>query len=615
MMKIESHSFSWILTALFALMLSAVGQTKDSSQLDEEVISKLRGKGRWSVKAAELYWVVNRKRIEATHSVAPELLEKELRLLCALQPEGKVVRMLEDHPESSGLLLLAAEPADVATTIVDAAASDQETLLASYWHCTNGAAVRQWTDALRRHRGLIAFFQQKCGAIPYQSIFAYQENMRVAEAREIYAQWLEDVLAPAVLSQSDETLSSRLNFVTTSGVSLRRRLEGDPAFLKTFAAEIWPRFREAMVHLCQNNPAQEDVFYLCGGEPLVWEFFQREDATRLFKQVGMEAVNLLCGPDALHMDVRSAVAAMWAQGILDLPQAIQRYQKDAHFRKLVSMLCASNEWHLLNGVCKRLNDSEASWTSEAAYLSTLSKGALANEVDAVAVESSSSSNITGAALLSLAGRFLDGRRVGFQEVFAAGMDVVDLASVIAAIPSGGGSVAAVQMLKTGAKKGLQQKLKSGAQVSLEKLTGRTMKQIVKDAPNTEWSQALAKKAMALLPGSIQKTIVKGGLVDITSPIKTGFDISRRLGLGLEPFKKLSGLDARVFMRRDGRVFINFAGALTQPSPAASFLTRTIENAGLSSEPAKDAAGEAGRALLEWKENISAWWSGLATGQL
>ena len=69
------------------------------------------------------------------------------------------------------------------------------------------------------------------------------------------------------------------------------------------------------------------------------------------------------------------------------------------------------------------------------------------------------------------------------------------------------------------------------------------------------------------------------------------------------------------MRRDGRVFINFAGALTQPSPAASFLTRTIENAGLSSDPAKDVAGEVGRALLEWKENISAWWSGLATGQL
>ncbi|MBE7494690.1 MAG: hypothetical protein HS117_07080 [Verrucomicrobiaceae bacterium] len=598
-MKTTLQPYSWILTALFALTISATGQSKDSSQLDEEVVSELRDTGHWSIKAAELYWVVNGKRIEATHSVAPEILEKELRLLCALQPEGKVVRILENHPESSGLLLLATEPADVATIIMDAAASDQETLLASYWHCTNGTAVRQWTDVARRHRGLIAFFQQKCGAVPYQSIFAYQENMRVAEAREIYAQWLEDVLAPAVLSQSDETLGSRLHFVTTSGGSLRRLLEGDPAFRKVFAAEVWPRFREAMVHLCQNNPAQEDVFYLCGGEPLVWEFFQREDATRLFKQVGMEAVILLCGPDALHMDVRSAVAAMWAQGILDLPQAIQRYQKDPHFRELVSMLSASSDWPLLNGVCKKLNDSEASWTSDAAYLSRLSKRALEKEVHAV-----EPSSIPGAALFSLAGRFLDGRRVGFQEVFGAGMDVFDLASVAA---TGGGLLVA--------KKALQQTLKSGVKEGMEKLTGRTIKELGKDAPKAEWSQALAKKAMAQLPGSIQKTMVKGGLVDITSPIKAGFDLSRRLGLGLEPFKKVSGLDARVFMRRDGRVFINFAGALTQPSPAASFLTRTIENAGLSSEPAKDAAGEAGRALLEWKENISAWWSGLATGQI
>lgn len=595
----KSVDYRQILTALFSLILAAEGQTRDSSPLDEGVISKLRDKGHWSVKAAELYWVVNRKRIEATDSVAPELLEKELRLLCTLQPEGKVVRILEDHPESSGLLLLATEPADVATIIMDAPASEQETLLASYWHCTNGTVVRQWTDVVRRHRSLIAFFQQKCGAIPYQSIFAYQESMRVAEAREIYAQWLEDVLAPAVLSQSDETLSSRLHFVTTSGGSLRRRLEGDSAFRKTFAAEVWPRFREAMVHLCQNNPAQEDVFYLCGGEPLVWEFFQREDATRLFKQVGMEAVILLCGPDALHMDVRSVVAAMWAQGILDLPQAMQRYQKDAHFRELVSMLSAPSDWPLLNGVCKRLNDSEASWTSDAAYLSRLSKRALEKEVHAVEPSSS-----PGAALFSLAERFLDGRRVGFQEVFGAGMDVFDLASVAA---TGGGVLVA--------KKALQQTLKSGVKEGLEKLTGRTIKELGKDAPRAEWSQALAKKAMAQLPGSIQKTMVKGGLVDITSPIKAGFDLSRRLGLGLEPFKKVSGLDARVFMRRDGRVFINFAGALTQPSPAASFLTRTIENAGLNSEPAKDVAGEVGRALLEWKENISAWWSGLATGQL
>jgi hypothetical protein len=354
-----------------------------------------------------------------------------------------------------------------------------------------------------------------------------------------------------------------------------------------------------MVHLCQNNPAQEDVFYLCGGEPLVWEFFQREDATRLFKQVGMEAVVMLCGPTALHMDVRTAVAAMWAQGILDLPQAIHRYQKDSHFRELVSMLSASSDWPLLNGVCKRLNDSEASWTSDATYLSTLGKSALEKEVHPV-----DPSSIPGAALFSLAGRFLDGRRVGFQEVLGAGMDVFDLASVAA---TGGGVLLA--------KKALQQTLKSGAKEGLEKLTGRTIKELGKDAPKAEWSQALAKKAMAQLPGSIQKTMVKGGLVDITSPIKAGFDLSRRFGLGLEPFKKLSGLDARVFMRRDGRVFINFAGALTQPSPAANFLTRTIENVGLDSEPAKSAAGEGGRALLEWKENISAWWSGLATGQL
>ena len=542
-------------------------------------------------------------RFRATHDVAPPLVETELRLLVNLHPKEKVLSLLEHHPEVSGLLLLAPNPAGVADAIMQASDGDQETLIASYWHCTDGVSVRLWTEAVRRHRPLVVFFQRKCAALPYQGTFAYQENMRVPEARDIYAKWLDDVLAPAVLAQNDETLGSRLLFVTTSGTSLRRRLEGDAAFRKGFLAETWPRFREAMVHLSQNNAVKEDVFYLCGGEPLVWEFFQRDDSAKLFKQVGMEAVTMLCGDKALHPDVREAVAAMWAKQILDLPQAIQQYQEDSHFRQLVRLLKAEDDWKLLYAVSKKLGEAGVSWPQQAADLSSRDINELRDKIDPV-----EPSIIPGAALVSLAGRFLDGRRVGFQEVFAAGMDVVDLASVVA---TGGGALVA----KNTARLALRQTLKSGARESLEKLAGRTVKELAKDAPGAEWPQALAQKAMAMLPKKIQSTLAKGGLVEISSPVKAGFDLSRRMGMGREPFKKLSGLEARVFMRKDGRVFINFTSALTKPSPAASFLTRTVENDALDSAPAREAAQAAGDAVRQWKEDISAWWSGLATEQL
>ena len=99
-------------------------------------------------------------------------------------------------------------------------------------------------------------------------------------------------------------------------------------------------------------------------------------------------------------------------------------------------------------------------------------------------------------------------------------------------------------------------------------------------------------------------------MDITHPVKAGFVLSRRLGLGRDPFKKITGLEARVFMRQDGRVFINFTNLLLHPAPAASFLTYTLEN----SISQSDQVGDGMHALQLWKEEVSAWWSGHATGQ-
>ena len=147
-----------------------------------------------------------------------------------------------------------------------------------------------------------------------------------------------------------------------------------------------------------------------------------------------------------------------------------------------------------------------------------------------------------------------------------------------------------------------------------KLTGRTLKEMARGGTEAEWTQSLAKKAMEQLPNNIREVIHRSGMVDITSPVKAGLEMSRRLGLGREPFKRLIGMEARVFMREDGRVFINFTNMLAHPNPAASFLTRTLENKAALSKPAEDGVREASRTLQQWKEDVSAWWSGQATGQ-
>jgi hypothetical protein len=252
-----------------------------------------------------------------------------------------------------------------------------------------------------------------------------------------------------------------------------------------------------------------------------------------------------------------------------------------------------------------LREKGAEWPQDAKYLSGLPIDTLSKEMNP-----KEPSIIPGAGLANLVGKALDGRRVGPKDWMGAGIDVVDFVMIGAIVLSDG---TATPLVSAG-RKALQQTLKTGARESREKLAGRALRQLGTESANVEWTQALGKKAMESLPNQIRQAIIEGGMVDITRPVKTGFELSRSLGLGREPFKKITGMEARVFMRQDGRVFINFTNVLIQPKPAVSFLTRTLENKAFQAMPVEQGSRGTLSALQQWQEDVSAWWSGHATGQ-
>ncbi|MEI7776307.1 MAG: hypothetical protein WCK17_16205, partial [Verrucomicrobiota bacterium] len=446
--------------------------------------------------------------------------------------------------------------------------------------------------------------QRQCAALPFQGLFTYLSSMRHLKARELYGKWLDEVLAPSIITKSDDALFSRLEFVGRTGKPLRKKLEEESKFRKDFADIIWPRFRDCIVDISHEQAGNADIFFLCGGEPLIWDFFCRPDSVKLFHNAGMDSVTMLCGDRALHPDVQETVAALWVKGILDLPEQIQNYQGDANFRALVRRY-GTDQWPLLNGVCLRLNQKAADWPQEARYLATLSETALPKEIHPV-----EPGCIPGASLFSMVGKFLDGRRVDPTDWLGSGFDVLDLVTLGMAIEFTGPIKGGAEV----ARKLAQQTLKTGAKEGLEKLTGKTMKQLALGKAEGEWTQVLAKEALEKLPKDIRQAIIKGGIVDVTDSVKAGFKISQQLGLGREPFKKLTGMEARVFMRQDGRVFITFTHLLAKSTPAAYFLTRTFENGIIQTPPVKGVAVGAALALQQWKEDVAAWWSGHATGQ-
>ena len=332
----------------------AVSNDEARPNLQWRLTRSLTSDGQWTQKAADAYWSVNERRLQMTEDLVPEFIEKEVKSLREVRPEGKVLSLLENHPETSGLVLLATDRKALGEAIMDAPVADQGMLVASYLFCTSVADVDAWTVAVKRHPAIISLLQRKCAALPFQGLFSYLTTMSLPDARTVYGKWLDEIMAPAVIGMSDEKLSSRLTFAGSSSAALRCRLNTDPDFRRVFLTEIWPRFRDCIIHMSQTQGKGTDVFYLCGSEPLLWDFFRREDSKVLFENAGMDAVVMLAGDRALEPELKEVVAALLAAGVLDLPRMIQQYHDNAHFRSLVTTLGDKANWGLLNAVTLRL---------------------------------------------------------------------------------------------------------------------------------------------------------------------------------------------------------------------------------------------------------------------
>ena len=83
-------------------------------------------------------------------------------------------------------------------------------------------------------------------------------------------------------------------------------------------------------------------------------------------------------------------------------------------------------------------------------------------------------------------------------------------------------------------------------------------------------------------------------IDVTQPVQWMFT---KTGVGRASMKKWTGLEARVFMRKDMRVTIH-----PTKGTVGGLLSETLQNATL------DQAGEALEPALQlWQQHASAWW--------
>lgn len=621
-------------TAASVLLLSIIvpdpcrAEEANHQEIAREIaIDSLRKAG-WKKTTIASWLKVNQRRLDITQEMAPELVSVELRLLRELSPP-LIQQFIKEFPEAAGLLIMSNDPVSLVETIRRNSRGNQPWLINSFLLTVDGQSIAQWTEAVARHGSQIAFLQKCYPALPWRPLFALQTQIINPKAKEIYGKWLDEILTVEILKRSSDVVTSRVMFALSSSPEAIKRLESNQGgFRDKFIhgpegnQGIWPRLRAAAMEIERDQPDGTDILQYCYFDPLLLDFFQRPDSKELFEIAGYDAAEILCGENKVNATLEPLIVSMWKKGCLDLPRDIAKYGENGHFLSLLNTLDKREHWKLLNAACQRLRTKGNAWHKEAKELSELNVKALERELHPKEL-----SIIPGAAMFSLCQKWHDGRQIGAADLAFAALDAVDIVMIPVGIATGGSSVAMTAPLKAAGKKAigdaaknmaesaikkhgrkaLQQTLRTGSRESAEKLAKRSLGSLGKQNPGGYVFEAFGK-----LPSQIQNATAKGLQIDITGPVKSGFAISKKMQVHGDPFRKVLHLEPRLFMRPDGRVFINLLNIAAAPrSPVTRCLARnTTEYAAIEALPMEQVA----EAAYSWKEQVSAWWMGHTTNQ-
>jgi hypothetical protein len=193
--------------------------------------------------------------------------------------------------------------------------------------------------------------------------------------------------------------------------------------------------------------------------------------------------------------------------------------------------------------------------------------------------------------------------------------VIDIASggeskvVRETVTKGGRTV-----VEKGAEKALVTTLKNtGLELAQKQLT----KDVVERLGEREVAGWTVTGTLSGMQHAVRDAMGRATTFEITKPVQFMFRYS---GLGREGWKQFTGMEARLFMRGDARVFVrlsNVAGAVVG-SRTAAYFERTAKDLTLGavaeSEPGQRTieAGTRGvlsakEQLVQWRRQASAWW--------
>ncbi|MBC7077479.1 MAG: hypothetical protein H5T92_04120 [Synergistales bacterium] len=420
-------------------------------------------------------------------------------------------------------------------------------------------------------------------------------------AEKIYTRWVQDVYLDALSwpqLEREEKLQRAFALLTCHGDTVKRFLLAESRFRRAFLETYWPRYQNMVRGKVETAKPQEKELVWCEayGDPRVWRFLYEFDnnntldaAFKILEKYGCVAVDLWLTPEfqegAVKQKLLETLESADEQLLAILAHPTLRSQPlfiQFVKRELPRPVYLAGLTQLAAHVENPQKVSEL-----LSYWARLSNAALAEELGPP--PTGPVTWVPGYQVYYLLHKVQQGREVDGLDTLVA---VLDAASFI---PVGGGTAKVFTVAR-----------KQGAEMLAEGVAKQTLKRSIVEATEKIGERQIAR--------TIAPTVVRESLslarIDITNWVRFGFRTFKEFGFGRNVFRDVTGLEPRIFMRRDRCVFLNLGELVSDHSPLGRVLRETARNAGTDlalSSPAGSAmvhsATESARKA--WRQYFSA----------
>ena len=568
----------------------------DTSDVRVQVLGdKLREAG-WSDDAAGQVANLNAEWFALISEENEASAQKQLKFLEGLGQHSEFMDFLEEHPETAGLLAAADDPAVIHRSLVSAG-EDYDFVASLYVQHAAPEDAALLAEALDRHRTIIGRVARS-GMPGAELPFLFR---RGNEGSEEYDRWLAEAWNPRITDPDEERAAFQV-FLLDQGPMLRRRLKDDYRFRAVFRSELWPKLSRVA------GPTGGWVLYV--GEPYLWDLLSLPEGERLLERHGRLPILLLFEEGAYPSHLRDDIIRNLLNDDNLILQALVKFRNRPSFVRLLERKLPRQ---LLDKAAARLLAAGSDYPRLLDEFERLSESALTE-----ALGPPPDGLQTWLPLYDVyyvGKKLVQGRDPDAMDWILATADAAT--TFLPAIKIGGKAGGTV--VKAGAKDAAEQAFKTSLKQEgktlakkqfTRELTRNSTRLTVKEA--TEMVARVAERGLdhelahfgitsvlIQVQQSFKQALLKATSFEVTQPVRFLFTYS---GVSRQTFKRLTGLEARLFMRHDAKIHLRL-GNTVLGTAASKYINGLNDQL---ADQALDATVNA-RQVRAWRQQVGAWW--------